>query len=98
MNSTATLVISESGRAVQRARAHERKQKDELCGAFCAAVAIEAISGAHISQDAIAAAAATVLSGGGDPGYHQERPRESTTWVSFRSLKTRRRPAPRRQA
>ena len=68
MNSTATLSISESGRAVERARVHERKQKDELCGAFCAAVAIEAISGTRISQDAIATAAATVLSGGGDPG------------------------------
>lgn len=67
MDSTATLVISDSGRAVEHSRARERKQKDELCGAFCAAVAIEALTGAPISQDAIAQAAGTVLSGGAGP-------------------------------
>lgn len=67
MNSTATLLIAEPGRAVEQARSREQKQKDELCGAFCAAVAIEAISGVHLSQDALAQAAGTVLSGGADP-------------------------------
>lgn len=67
MGSSATLMIADSGRAVERARARERKQKDELCGAFCAAAAIEGITGRHITQDAIADAAATVLSGGAVP-------------------------------
>lgn len=67
MGSSATLMIGDSGRAVERARAREGKQKDELCGAFCAAAAIEGVTGRRITQDAIAGAAATVLSGGAVP-------------------------------
>ncbi len=68
MDSDARLQITGTGAAAVRARAREGKQKDEFCGAFCAAVAIEAVSGLRVSQDAVAESAATVLSGGADPG------------------------------
>jgi hypothetical protein len=43
----------------------ERQQKDELCGAFWAAVAVTALTGRTVEQDDAAVAAGTLLSAGG---------------------------------
>lgn len=63
----ASLSLSTSGRAVLEVRARERKQKDQLCGAFCAAIAITALTGKQVTQDAAARVAGTRLSAKADP-------------------------------
>jgi hypothetical protein len=68
LTSTYTLAVPDIAKAVLAGRARERQQKDELCGAFWAAVAVSALTGTAVTQDDAAVAAGTLLSsGGGSP-------------------------------
>ena len=54
--------------------ARELPQRDDLCGAFCGALALRAAgvdehAGAPVDQDAVALAAGSVVSAIGDPGH-----------------------------
>jgi hypothetical protein len=69
MQRTAALELSllPGGRELLRAHARELPQRDDLCGAFCAALAlkcggVEQGDGGPLDQDAVARAAATVVS------------------------------------
>jgi hypothetical protein len=65
LTSTYTLTIPDIAKSVLAGQFHERQQKDELCGAFWAAVAVTALTGRTVSQDDAAVAAGTLLSAGG---------------------------------
>jgi Family of unknown function (DUF6885) len=66
------LTLLEGSRALLRAHARELPQRDDLCGAFCASLALRAggIERWHdepVDQDAVAQAAGTVVSRVADP-------------------------------
>lgn len=65
MTSTYSLTIPDIAKAVLAGQLRERQQKDELCGAFWAAVAVTALTGRTVTQDDAAVAAGTLLSAGG---------------------------------
>jgi hypothetical protein len=65
LTSTYTLTIPDVAKSVLAGQSHERQQKDELCGAFWAAIAVTALTGRAVSQDDAAVAAGTLLSAGG---------------------------------
>ena len=65
MTNTYSLTIPDIAKAVLASQLRERQQKDELCGAFWAAVAVTALTGLTVSQDDAAVAAGTLLSAGG---------------------------------
>jgi hypothetical protein len=65
LTSTYTLTIPDIAKAVLAGQLRERQQKDELCGAFWAAVAVTALTGRATTQDDAAVAAGTLLSAGG---------------------------------
>jgi hypothetical protein len=68
LTSTYTLTIPGIAKAVLAGQLRERQQKDELCGAFWAAVAVTALTGRATTQDDAAVAAGTLLSAhGGSP-------------------------------
>jgi hypothetical protein len=68
LTSTYTLTVPDIAKAVLAGQRRERQQKDELCGAFWAAVAVSALTGRAVPQDDAAVAAGTLLSaGGGSP-------------------------------
>jgi hypothetical protein len=61
------LTLLAGSRALLRAHAHELPQRDDLCGAFCAALALRAAGVERwrqepVDQDAVARAAGTVVS------------------------------------
>jgi hypothetical protein len=60
-----SLAIPDIAKAVLAGQLRERQQKDELCGAFWAAVAVTALTGRTVTQDDAAVAAGTLLSAGG---------------------------------
>jgi len=60
-----SLTIPDIAKAVLASQLRERQQKDELCGAFWAAVAVTALTGRTVTQDDAAVAAGTRLSAGG---------------------------------
>ena len=63
-----SLTIPDIAKAVLAGQLRERQQKDELCGAFWAAIALTALTGRTPTQDDAAVAAGTLLSaGGGSP-------------------------------
>jgi hypothetical protein len=65
LTSTYSLTVPGIAKAVLAGQHHERQQKDELCGAFWAAVAVTALTGRAVTQDDAAVAAGTLLSAGG---------------------------------
>jgi hypothetical protein len=68
LTSTYTLTVPDIAKAILAVQARERQQKDELCGAFWAAIAVSALTGRAVTQDDAAVAAGTLLSaGGGSP-------------------------------
>src|SRR5882757_10454909 len=61
------LTLLAGSRALLRAHARELPQRDDLCGAFCAALVLQAAKidrrhGEPLDQDAVAQAAGTVVS------------------------------------
>jgi hypothetical protein len=74
MDSTAQLELTllEGSRALLRAHARALPQRDDMCGAFCASLAlhaggVERWRGEPLDQDAVAQAAGTVVSRVADP-------------------------------
>lgn len=65
MTNTYSLAVPGIAKAVLASQLRERQQKDELCGAFWAAVAVTALTGQMATQDDAAFAAGTLLSAGG---------------------------------
>ena len=70
MDRTAALELTllPGARALLATHAHELPQRDDQCGAFCGALALEAagigvgVRGEQLDQDAVAQAAGTVVS------------------------------------
>jgi hypothetical protein len=65
--------LLEGARALLAVHAVELPQRDDLCGAFCGALAmraagIERVGGEPLDQDTVAVAAGSVVSGARDPG------------------------------
>jgi hypothetical protein len=65
LTNTYSLTIPDVAKAVLAGQYRERQQKDELCGAFWAAIAVSALTGRNATQDDAAVAAGTLLSAGG---------------------------------
>jgi hypothetical protein len=65
LTSNYSLTIPAVAKAVLAGQLRERQQKDELCGAFWAAIAMTALTGLTVTQDDAAVAAGTLLSAGG---------------------------------
>jgi hypothetical protein len=67
-----TLTMLEGTRALLAAHRRELPQRDDLCGAFCTALALRAAGmhwrgGEELDQDAVALAAGSLVSAAGDP-------------------------------
>ena len=67
-----TLTMLEGTRALLAAHGRELPQRDDLCGAFCTALALRAAGvqrrgGEELDQDAVALAAGSLVSAAGDP-------------------------------
>src|SRR2546423_15245490 len=67
-----TLTMLEGTRALLAAHRRELPQRDDLCGAFCTALALRAADvqrrgGEALDQDAVALAAGTLVSAAADP-------------------------------
>src|SRR5437763_12127712 len=67
-----TLTMLEGTRALLAAHRRELPQRDDLCGAFCTALALRAAGvqrrgGEDLDQDAVALAAGSLVSAAGDP-------------------------------
>src|ERR1700730_5711877 len=65
--STFEMTLLPGARALLRSHARELPQRDDLCGAFCAALALQAAGieehrGEPVDQDALAVAAGTIVS------------------------------------
>jgi uncharacterized protein DUF6885 len=76
------MTLLPGARALLQIHAAELPQRDDLCGAFCAALAlrtagVEELGGESVDQDAVAIAAGSVVSRLADPGVlpHGERGR-----------------------
>ena len=65
MTSTYSLTVPAVAKAVLAGQRRERQQKDELCGAFWAAVTVTALTGRAVPQDDAGVAAGTLLTAGG---------------------------------
>jgi hypothetical protein len=70
---TFALTLLPGARRLLKAHARELPQRDDLCGAFCGALALQAAelaahAGEPLDQDAVALAAGSVVSGMREPG------------------------------
>jgi hypothetical protein len=68
------MTLLPGARRLLALHARELPQRDDLCGAFCAALALRAAGieehdGAPLDQDAVALAAGSIVSAVGDPGH-----------------------------
>jgi hypothetical protein len=72
-HSSLDLTLLPGARALLRLHGRELPQRDDLCGAFCASLALRAAgiedhAGEPLDQDAVALAAGSVVAAVGDPG------------------------------